>query len=79
MNTKPNSKHKSFIPIWFYVVGILLLALVLRLAGIWRAEPINYHPDEWVIAQPVMSLANNGQVGLKTHYKGFSANKKARL
>ena len=48
---------------------ILLVALFLRLAGIWRAEPIDYHPDEWVIAKPVYALANEGQFGLKTHYK----------
>jgi len=48
---------------------ILASALFLRLAGTWRAEPIDYHADEWVIAQPVYSMVNEGQVGLKTHYK----------
>jgi hypothetical protein len=46
-----------------------MFALFLRLAGIWRIEPIDYHPDEWVIAKPVVAIANNGEVGLKTHYK----------
>jgi len=57
------------IPPWLWLTLILLLALFLRLAGIWRAEPINYHPDEWVIANPVFAMANEGQFGLKTHYK----------
>ncbi|MHC4789900.1 MAG: glycosyltransferase family 39 protein [Planctomycetota bacterium] len=64
-----NIKGTASIPVWVWLIAILALALFLRLAGIWRAEPIDYDPDEWVIARPVMSIANNAQVGLKTHYK----------
>lgn len=52
------------------LLGILLLALVLRLSGIWRAAPVNYHPDDWVIARPVLKIANDGPaIAEKTHYK----------
>ena len=62
-------KKMPSIPGWIWLIVILSLGLFLRLAGIWRTEPIDYHPDEWVVARPVMSLANEGQVGLKNHYK----------
>jgi hypothetical protein len=70
MNSKNSShKNKPRLATWIYLVLILSIALFIRLAGIWRSEPIDYHPDEWVIAKPVTSIANSGQVGLKTHYK----------
>jgi len=59
---------KRRIPPWLYLSLILLLALFLRLAGIWRAEPINHHPDEWNLANPVMALANDAQAGLIYRY-----------
>ena len=55
--------------LWLLLAGIVLFALFLRLTGIWRSEPINYHPDDWVIARPVLQLANEGSVGEMTHYK----------
>ncbi|MBA7482813.1 hypothetical protein ES707_18312 [subsurface metagenome] len=69
MTNKTNDNRKNPIPVWAILTAILALALLLRLVGIWRAEPIDYHPDEWVIAQPVLAIANEGQFGLKTHYK----------
>ena len=62
------STSKSIIPVWVYLSLILLLALFLRLAGIWRTEPIDYHPDEWAVAKPIWYIANNAQSGIKTHY-----------
>jgi len=69
VSSKPNSTRTGLFPVWAYLLIILLLALFLRLAGTWRTEFIDYHPDEWVIARPAMSLANNGRVWLKEHYK----------
>jgi hypothetical protein len=51
------------------LLAILLLALALRLAGIWRSEMIDYHPDEWVLAKPIFQIANLGRCDPKTHYK----------
>ncbi len=54
---------------WIGLSGIIVLALFLRLAGIWKSEPIDYHPDEWVLANPIFTLANDAETGMKTHYK----------
>ena len=63
------SERKRKLSIFLLVAGLLALALLLRLSGIWREAPIDYHPDEWVLAKPVFVLANNAEAGMKTHYK----------
>ena len=55
--------------LWSTLAAILVFSLFLRIVGIGRTESIDYHPDEWVLAQPIHQIANQGQVGLKTHYK----------
>ena len=55
--------------LWLLLAGIILFALFLRLTGIWRTEPINYHADDWVLARPILDLANDGTWGEKAHYK----------
>jgi len=63
-----NTTTKKLFSGWGYLVVILMLALCLRLAGIWRTEPIDYYPDEDKIARPVFFIAHNGQIGLKRDY-----------
>ena len=67
------SPHKAgrAVVVHLVLLGVILTgALFLRLAGIWRTEPINYHPDDWVIARPALQLANDGPAIIeKTHYK----------
>ena len=54
---------------WSALVAILVVSFAIRIAGISRKESVDYHPDEWVLAQPIHQIANQGQVGLKSHYK----------
>ena len=51
------------------MLTIIIAGVFLRLAGIWRAEPIDYHCDDWVIARPVLELANTGHLEQMPHYK----------
>ncbi len=69
ISSNSHSKRESRIPIWVYLSFIFMCALFLRLAGIWRTEPIDYHADEWVLAQPITKLANNAEAGFIHHYK----------
>lgn len=69
MKNKPVEKPQSRLKEYLLLAMILLAALSLRLAGIWRAEPIDYHPDEWVIAEPVLKITNGTEFFFKTHYK----------
>ena len=68
-----DAKAQSGRSIWAIralLLVILALALLLRLTGIRRAEPINYHPDDWVIGRCVLSLANDAKLALgAVHYK----------
>ena len=68
MKAEQSTTHRRAIPIWVLLVALLLLALGLRLTGIWRTEPINWHSDEYAIAQSAVVLANNGSIGLKPIY-----------
>ena len=66
------TKHKHLSPprTWLILGLVLALALLLRLAGIWRTEPIDYHPDDWVIARPALAIANDGPKLVENiHYK----------
>ena len=60
-------RNKVFL--WLLLLAILLLSFCIRFVGIGRKESVDNHPDEWVLAQPVYTIANQGQVGIKTHYK----------
>ncbi|HUT29815.1 MAG TPA: hypothetical protein VMX13_08485 [Sedimentisphaerales bacterium] len=53
---------------WASLAAILLLSLLLRLAGIWRTEPMDWHSDEYALAKSVVVLGNNGSIGLKPLY-----------
>ena len=55
--------------LWSTLSAILLLSFCIHIAGIQRKESVDYHPDEWVLAKPIYEIANEGQVGIKTHYK----------
>jgi 4-amino-4-deoxy-L-arabinose transferase-like glycosyltransferase len=68
MKAEQSTTHRRATPVWVLLVAILLLALLLRLTGIWRTEPIDWHSDEYAIAQSVVVLANNGSIGLKPLY-----------
>jgi hypothetical protein len=68
MRVEQETARQSPTLIWVWLAGILLLSLLMRLAGIWRTEPINWHADEYAIAQSVVLLANEGSIGLKPLY-----------
>ena len=55
--------------VWGTLTVILALSFFIRIVGIGRSQSVDYHPDEWVLANPTYQIANQGQVGLKTHYK----------
>jgi hypothetical protein len=63
---KPGSRSLAIT--WGCLAAILLLSLALRLAGIWRTEPMDWHSDEYALARSVVVLANNGSIGLKPLY-----------
>ena len=72
-DTNTPTKTTSLAPITITLIllaAILALALLLRLAGVARPEPINYHPDDWVIARPTLAIANDGPKLVEDiHYK----------
>ena len=55
--------------LWLTLGAILILCFSIRVVGINRSRSVDYHPDEWVLARPIHQIANQGQVGLKIHYK----------
>ena len=54
---------------WVLLAVVLAAGLLLRFAGIWRTQPIDYHCDDWVIAKPVLQIAETGSLEVMPHYK----------
>ena len=42
------------------VIAIVLVGAALRVTGIGFGDPFVYHPDEWIIAGPAMTMAATG-------------------
>lgn len=61
--------NRKQVLLWLSLATILFTSFFIRVASLERPESLDYHPDEWVLARPIYQIANQGQVGIKTHYK----------
>jgi hypothetical protein len=50
------------------ILAIVAVGAALRLSGIGFGDPFVYHPDEWAIARPAMTMAATGDWNHHTFY-----------
>ncbi len=50
------------------IVAIVLVGATIRVSGIGFGNPFVYHPDEWAIARPAMTMAATGDWNHHTYY-----------
>jgi hypothetical protein len=53
------------------IVSIVLFGAAIRVSGIGFGDPFVYHPDEWAIARPAMTMAATGDWNHHTYYYPF--------
>ena len=50
------------------ILAIVAVGAALRLSGIAFGDPFVYHPDEWIVARPAMTMAATGEWNHHTFY-----------
>jgi Dolichyl-phosphate-mannose-protein mannosyltransferase len=60
MTPGPTARRRAAVVSALALVAVVLVGAGLRVSGIRFGDPFVYHPDEWIIARPAMTMAATG-------------------